>query len=502
METAKVHPHPPDVSFDGGDLDCGNGLLLLIRKHIDPMARGQLLEILSTEISVDEDLPAWCRLTGNDLVSFLKDGKQRSFLICKGKLDERGQQDVRPAVAVPAAPVAPAAAAPPREKREGPPIPALSVMGIGSWPRPRWMVETMHDYVSGKLDEAAFHETANDAVRLVAAAQDRAGVGVMTDGEQRRDSYASFVATRLDNCQLIPLTDLLPLVDDPEKFERELRALDVPAADVRHPAVFGRIGRSRSLATHEFEFLRTLTGKPIKIALPGPYLLTRTMWMECLQERAYQSREEIAGDIVAALRAELRELIDAGVSLVQFDEPVLSEVVFSGAKSGPSFMCGALSESREPEHELAFARDLINAVVEGVPRERTAVHVCRGNWTPDESVALTGSYEPLIETLGAMKVGAYLLEMCTPRAGEMELLRQLPADARIGVGVVNQKCAHTEAIGDIESKIDEAIDLFGRERVLLHPDCGFATFADNPICGMASAEEKLAAIVAAVDRVR
>jgi len=496
METAKVHPHPPDVSFDGGDLDCGNGLLLLIRKHIDPMARGQLLEILSTEISVDEDLPAWCRLTGNDLVSFLKEGKQRSFLICKGKLDERGQAEARPAVAA-----APVAAAPPREKRAAPAIPPLSVMGIGSWPRPRWMVEAMHSFVEGKLDEAAFHETANDAVRLVAAAQDRAGAGVMTDGEQRRDSYASFVATRLDNCQLIPLTDLLPLVDDPEEFERELRALDVPAADVRHPAVFGRIGRSRSLAAHEFDFLRTLTDKPIKIALPGPYLLTRTMWMECLQERAYQSREQIAEDIVAALRAELAELIEAGVSLIQFDEPVLSEVVFSGPKSRPSFMCGALSESRGPEHELGFARDLVNAVVEGMPRERTAVHVCRGNWTPDESVALTGSYEPLVETLGAMKVGAYLLEMCTPRAGEMELLRQLPADARIGVGVVNQKCAHTEAVEDIESKIKHAIALFGRERVLLHPDCGFATFADNPICGTTSAEQKLAAIVAAVDRI-
>ncbi|WP_137043716.1 sulfurtransferase TusA family protein [Pseudolabrys sp. FHR47] len=503
MTTA--HPHPPDVSFDGGDLDCGNGLLLLIRKHIDPMARGQLLEILSTEISVDEDLPAWCRLTGNDLVSFVKDGKQRSFLICKGRLDGRGQNvekaEARPAIALAARP-APAPAAPPRERRDASPIPSLSVMGIGSWPRPRWMVETMHDYVSGKLDEAAFHETANDAVRLVAAAQDRAGVGVMTDGEQRRDSYASFVATRLDNTQLIPLTDLLPLVDHPEEFERELRALDVPAADVRHPAVFGRIGRSRSLAAHEFDFLRTLTGKPIKIALPGPYLLTRTMWMECLQERAYQSREEIAEDIVAALRAELAELIDAGVSLIQFDEPVLSEVVFSGPKSRPSFMCGALSESRGPEHELAFARDLVNAVVNGMPRERIAVHVCRGNWTPDESVALAGSYAPLIDTLGAMKVGAYLLEMCTPRAGEMELLRQLPDDARIGVGVVNQKCAHTEAIGDIEGKIKEAVDLFGRERVLLHPDCGFATFADNPICGMASAEEKLAAIVSAAERVR
>ena len=84
MQPVECHTHRPDVSFDGGDLDCGNGLLLLIRRHIDPMQPGQLLEIRSTEISVDEDLPAWCRLTGNELVSWTKHGKQRSFLVSKG----------------------------------------------------------------------------------------------------------------------------------------------------------------------------------------------------------------------------------------------------------------------------------------------------------------------------------------------------------------------------------------------------------------------------------
>jgi len=501
MTDAAQHPLPPDVSFDGGDLDCGNGLLLLIRKHIDPMARGQLLEIRSTEISVDEDLPAWCRMTSNDLVSFIKLGNQRSFLICKGKIEERGRTEA-PVGVRPAPKAVAVSSAPPLTPRPVPVLPPLAVTGIGSWPRPRWMVEAMHAHVEGRLDEAAFHETANDAVRLVAAAQDRARVDVMTDGEQRRDSYASFVAQRLDNCQLIPLTDLLPLVDDPEEFERELRALDIPAADVRHPAVLGRIGRSRPLVGHEFDFLRTLTAKPIKVALPGPYLLTRTMWMECLSERAYDTREQLAEDIVTALRAELASLIEAGVTLVQFDEPVLSEVVFSGPKSRPSFMCGALSESREPAHELGFARDLVNAVVDGMPRERTALHVCRGNWTPDESVALTGSYEPLLATLQAMKVGAYLLEMCTPRAGEMEILRALPDDARIGIGVVNQKHAAAEGLEEVTGKIRRAIDLFGSQRLLLHPDCGFATFADNPICGASSAEAKLAVIAQAVERLR
>jgi 5-methyltetrahydropteroyltriglutamate--homocysteine methyltransferase len=286
MKPISQHNETPDVSFDGGDLDCGNGLLLLIRKHIDPLPRGGLLEIRSTEISVDEDLPAWCRLTGNDLVSFTKDGKQRSFLVCKGKIEERGGSVVvtspttAPSTAkadhVPEAAPRRAAAIP------APPIPPLAVMGMGSWPRPRWMTEALHEHVQGRLDDSAFRDTADDSVRLVVGAQERACVDVMTDGEQRRDSYASFVATRLDGCQLVPLIDLLPLVDHPEEFEAELRALDVPAGDVRHPGVFGRIRRIRPIAGHVLDFLRCITDKPFKIALPGHYLLTRTMWMECI----------------------------------------------------------------------------------------------------------------------------------------------------------------------------------------------------------------------------
>src|SRR5262245_43652598 len=84
MEWSDKHAHAPHVAFNGGNLDCGNGLLLLIRKHLDPLDRGQLLEILSTEASVDEDLPAWARLTGNELVSCTRQGPQRSFLVCKG----------------------------------------------------------------------------------------------------------------------------------------------------------------------------------------------------------------------------------------------------------------------------------------------------------------------------------------------------------------------------------------------------------------------------------
>ena len=354
---------------------------------------------------------------------------------------------------------------------------------------------------AGSADDE-FQATAEDATRLAVDAQLRAGVDILTDGEQRRDNYASFVGGRLDNCQLIPLTDLLPLVDDPEKFEKEMQSLDVPASEVRHPAVFGPLGRSRPLAVHELEFVASLTDRAVKVALPGPYLLTRTMWMECISDRAYRSREHLAEDIVRVLREELHFLLAAGVALVQLDEPVLSEVVFTGAKNTRSFMCGALSEKGDAAHELAFARTLIDQVVHGLPPERLAMHICRGNWTRDERAALAGDYRPLLPLLQEVKVGTLLLELATPRAGELDVLKDLPADRRIGVGVVNQKHDRVETVEEIVARARAAVDLFGPERVLLTPDCGFATFADSPVASARVAEEKLRAIAQAAEILR
>jgi 5-methyltetrahydropteroyltriglutamate--homocysteine methyltransferase len=512
-------PYVPDASFDGGELDCGSGLLLLIRRHIDPLAPGRLLELRSREKSVEEDLPAWCRMTGNELVHHVRRGAEHVFLVAKGAF-------VPPAAAPAGAQAIPAAAVggAGREARAGavrtpmpaaeaprpvvalaslpapapaPAVPPLAVFGVGSWPRPRWMLRAIHERLEGRMSEEDFQATADDAVRLAVEAQLRAGVDVVTDGEQRRDSYASFVGARLDNCQLVPVTDLLPYVEDPAAFARELRALDVPAEKVRHPAVFGRLSRPRPLARHEAAFVRTLTDRPVKVALPGPYLLTQ--WMECVSAAPTDARRSPATSCACCARRSPSCWPPAWRSC--------SSTNRCSARSlrGPSpttFMCGALDARRDPVEELALAARLLGEVTAGMPRERLALHVCRGNWTPDERAALTGDYAPLLPFLAAAPVGMLVLEACTHRAGALEVLADLPRRLRIGVGVLDQKSPRVESVDEVHARVARAVALFGEERVVLHPDCGFATFADNPIASAEVAEGKLRAAVEAVRRCR
>ena len=111
-------------------------------------------------------------------------------------------------------------------------------------------------------------------------------------------------------------------------------------------------------------------------------------------------------------------------------------------------------------------------------------------------------HEYLLETLQSIRVGTYFLELCTPRAGEWEVLRQLPADCRIGVGMLNPKSDYVEKVSDLTRSIERAVALFGFDRVLLNPDCGFATFADNPVNSAEIAEAKLTNLCRAAASVR
>lgn len=54
---------------DGGDQGCGGGLLMLIIQAMKRLESGDILEIRSTDPGVREDLPSWCRMTGNTLLA-------------------------------------------------------------------------------------------------------------------------------------------------------------------------------------------------------------------------------------------------------------------------------------------------------------------------------------------------------------------------------------------------------------------------------------------------
>lgn len=324
---------------------------------------------------------------------------------------------------------------------------------------------------------------------------------MLTDGEQRRDNFYSFLADKLDGVKLMTMAELIDHAEDKAYFHRTLTSLDAPSFVIKSPTVVGTLSAREPLAADATRFLRAHTQRAIKVPLPGPYLLARSIWVKGVSSGAYPSREALAADIVTILRNEIARLASAGADFVQLDEPVLSNVVFGKPVAVRSFMCAPLAPpSTDMAGELRWAVELINAVVAGA-RIRTGVHICRGNWTRDESVLLEGGYEPLRDTLDAMGVDQWVLEFATPRAGDLHMFVDGP-DREIGLGVVNPRTEAIETPKAIASRVRQALFYFDASRIWLNPDCGFGTFAERPVADLAVATAKVRAMAAAARTLR
>jgi 5-methyltetrahydropteroyltriglutamate--homocysteine methyltransferase len=214
----------------------------------------------------------------------------------------------------------------------------FNVTQVGSWPRSRDLLKALRDKRKGMLSRDGFERIADDEVRRCVQHQVAAGVDVVVDGEHRRDNFYSFVTDKLDGTRLMSLAEMLDTMDDKAAFEEMLSTLDVPASAISNPTCIGKIGRREPLAVRELEFVQQLTDKPVKVTLPGPYLLTRSMWVGAYSKAGYGDKTELGDDVVGLLRDELIELRDAGAAFVQFDEPVLTEIVMSEECDRRTFM--------------------------------------------------------------------------------------------------------------------------------------------------------------------
>jgi 5-methyltetrahydropteroyltriglutamate--homocysteine methyltransferase len=376
-------------------------------------------------------------------------------------------------------------------------LPLFPVTTVGSWPRPPEVADALRRFRRGRIDRAEFDRVIDDAVVELLRLQQALGCDMVTDGELRRDNFYSFVADKLAGVRLLTLAEMLDVVEDRAGFERLLQTLDVPAYSISSPICMGKIERRHPLAVDDLRFVRRHTDRPVKITLPGPYLLTRAMFVSELTGAFYQTKEALAEDVVAVLRAELAELAAEGADFVQFDEPVLTEVAFAPGRTR-TFMCAALAARRDPAEELELAVSLINRVVEGVRDLRIGVHVCRGNWSRDETTLLSGGYQPLAPYLERLDVAQLVLEYATDRAGAL-----MPFGGKeLGVGVVNPRSDTVESIEAIRGVVEEALRFYTPSQIFLNPDCGFGTFSNRPMNTWEIAAAKVGAMVAAARELR
>ena len=144
----------------------------------------------------------------------------------------------------------------------------------------------------------------------------------------------------------------------------------------------------------------------------------------------------------------------------------------------------------------------MNRVIDGVDGVRTGLHVCRGNWSRQEEVLLTGDYHALLPAFREMDVDQFVLEYATPRAGELRIVGEALSDRELGLGCVNPRTDEAEDPATIVARAEEALEYFRPEQIWLNPDCGFGCFASRCVNEEEHAAAKLRSMVVASQELR
>ncbi|MBU0557244.1 MAG: methionine synthase [Alphaproteobacteria bacterium] len=333
----------------------------------------------------------------------------------------------------------------------------LPTSTAGSLPKPAWLAQPETLWSPWKLENEELVEGKQDALRLALEDQRQAGIDIVSDGEQTRQHFVTTFIEHLDGVDFAT--------------RKTVRIRDRYEASV--PTVVGAVGRPKPVFVEDARFLRQQTAQPIKWALPGPMTMIDTLY-----DDHYKSREKLAWEFAGILNQEARELEQAGVDIIQFDEPAFN-VFFDEVND--------------------WGVAALERAIEGLTCE-TAVHICYGygiKANTDWKKTLGSEwrqYEEAFPKLQTSNIDIISLECHNSRV-PMDLI-ELIRGKKVMVGAIDVATDRIETPEDVADTLRKALQFVDADKLYPSTNCGMAPLPRQIARG------KLNALSAGADIVR
>lgn len=319
---------------------------------------------------------------------------------------------------------------------------------IGSIPRPAELLRAIDEHGAGRISSGQLEKVYDEAVQDTVQRFEATGSPVITDGEQRKPSFATYPLEGLT--ALAPDGVVIPFKDG---HTRQLPRL------TKGPFRYGKY------AGEYVRRAKPLAKKPLKQAVISASALSLIYPADGI--KGYP-REQFTHDLIAEAVADIRSALDVGADTVQID-----------------FTEGRLSLKLDPSGDLLknFV-DLNNQVLERFSsndRSRIGVHVCPGG-DHDSTHSADVDYAGLLPALFAMNAGRFYLQLASeedrPRVLRL-IAKLLGGSQRVFVGVVDPISGQIETPEQVRDRVLEAAAILPLDRLGTTDDCGFSPFADD-----------------------
>jgi 5-methyltetrahydropteroyltriglutamate--homocysteine methyltransferase len=335
---------------------------------------------------------------------------------------------------------------------------ALQTTTTGALPRPSWYTENLRGLpLSRGFAQRAYREQHFDCLAAHVAAQHRAGIDIMVDGDTRLDddvagrSWVSYACERIEGIGA-------PRVEvQPAGFMADKQPGDImwEVVETRMtPPVTGPIGTARLELDRAYRAMAGMTDRPVKIGSVSAQILALM-----LADEHYGDRMALLNALADALNREYHRLADAGAPIVQIEEPAIHQLV------------------NDPTAKADIDQwvDAFNREVAGL-RERCEVwcHTCWGSPAAQRVANREFSYEKALAYFDRFEVDVLTFEGAANRGADFAHIgARISKDKKVALGVISHRTLQIERPEDVADLIRKALKHIEPERLILTSDCGF-----------------------------
>jgi 5-methyltetrahydropteroyltriglutamate--homocysteine methyltransferase len=327
-------------------------------------------------------------------------------------------------------------------------LPPIAATTIGSFPRPAWLAQTDRSRAIFRLEGAALKEAQDDATALSIHTQERIGLDLLSDGEQRRTGFINHILAAFEGIDLA--REGLKQIYRRREQERMV------------PRIVGKIKRRGQAIVDDLLFAKAQTNKPIKMDVPGPMTV-----VDSTLDEFYKDEAAMAMDVAAALNEELRDLQAAGCDVIEIDEPAMT---------------------RYHEKVFAYGAKALDRCLEGI-HVPTLVHLCYG-YPGGAGQQHEYEYPELLEQLMTTRIGGFGVEFA--RSNYDPAVLSIAKGRLIMFGCVDPADSPVPPAKQVVERVRTALKYIEPQNLLLAPDCGLMTISRE----LANAKAKLLVEVA------